>query len=149
MKEGTRLANWGVKAVKGKGNKNPKSLARVKELIADCQPDVLILEDASAKGSQRSTRIRKLGPQIVKLAATLKVNLKLISREQVSKTLIPASRGTKHALAEIIAKRFPDELGAKLPPKRKAWMKEHYQMGIFDAVALAVAFRLKEAKRTA
>jgi len=44
-------------------------------------------------------------------------------------------------VSEIVAKRFPDELGAKLPPKRKAWMKEHYQMGIFDAVALAVVFR--------
>jgi hypothetical protein len=47
-------------------------------------------------------------------------------------------RGTKHALAEIIAKRFPEELGSRLPPKRKPWMSEDSRMNIFDAVALAL-----------
>jgi len=136
------LADWGVKSARGKGNKNAKSLAGVKELITDYQPDVVILEDATAKGSQRSLRIRKLCPQIIKLVASLKVNMKLISRDQVLKTLVPDGERTKHTAAEIVARRFPDELGAKLPPKRKAWMKEHYQMGIFDAVALAMVFRM-------
>jgi Holliday junction resolvasome RuvABC endonuclease subunit len=136
------LADWGVKSANGE-SKNAKSLAGVKELITDYQPDVLILEDATAKNSQRSQRIRKLGPQTIKLAAIHKVKVKLFSRDQVMKILIPNGQGTKQALAEIIAQQFPDELGAKLPPKRKAWMREHYQIGIFDAVALALAFSLK------
>jgi hypothetical protein len=48
-------------------------------------------------------------------------------------------RGTKHALAEIIAKKFPDELSSRLPPKRKPWVSEYYQMDIFDAVVLGLA----------
>ena len=50
-------------------------------------------------------------------------------------TFIPDSQGTKHMLAEIIAKRFPEELGSRLPPKRKPWMSEDFRMNIFDAVA--------------
>jgi hypothetical protein len=49
--------------------------------------------------------------------------------------------GTKHALAEIIAERFPKELGFRLPPKRRAWMSEDSRMDIFDAVALALMVR--------
>ena len=82
-----------------------------------------------------------VSPQIVKLAKAKKVNVKLFSREQVMKVLIPDGNGTKHDLAEMVAGQFPKQLGSKLPPKRKAWMREHYQMGIFDAVGLVFAFR--------
>jgi hypothetical protein len=137
------LVNWGVKAVQGKEKKNVKSLARVESLLVRYQPDVLVLEDVAAKGSLRYPRIRKLVPQIVKLAAIRKMKAKLFSREQVMQTFLPDGQETKHALAKIIAEHFPEQLGSKIPPKRKAWMHEHYQMGIFDAVALAVTFRLK------
>jgi len=50
-------------------------------------------------------------------------------------------KGTKHDLAEILAKRFSEELGSRLPPKRLPWMSEDYRMDIFDAVALALAIR--------
>ena len=133
------LVNWGVKTVTG--NKNAKSLAKVEELIAHYQPDVLVLEDASAKGSRRCPRIRRLVPQIIRVAKAGKVNVRLFSREQVLKLLVSDGKGTKHDLAEFVANQFPEQLGSKLPPKRKAWMREHYQMGIFDAVGLVFAFR--------
>jgi RNase H-fold protein (predicted Holliday junction resolvase) len=138
------LVNWGVKAVKG--NKNAKSIAKVEELIAHYQPGILVLEDASATGSRRCPRIRKLCRQIVKMAATRKVGVTLFSRDQLMNAFIPDGRGTKHALVEIIARQFPEQLGSKVPPKRKAWMREHYQTGIFDAVALALVFRLKRSE---
>src|SRR5882724_7146505 len=78
------LVDWGVKTVKG--NKNAQSLMRVEELIAHYQPGAMVLEDASAKGSLRYPRIRRLGQQIIKLAATHKVSVKLFSRDQVMKT---------------------------------------------------------------
>jgi hypothetical protein len=64
----------------------------------------------------------------------------------VLQVFIPDGQGTKHELAEILAKQFPEELGSRLPPKRKAWMSEDSRMGIFDAVALALVFRLKKIK---
>jgi hypothetical protein len=62
----------------------------------------------------------------------------------IMKTFITDGQGTKHALAEIMAERFPDELGSRLPPKRKPWMSEDSRMNIFDAAALALVFRLKK-----
>jgi hypothetical protein len=72
------------------------------------------------------------------MAVTRKVSVKLFSRDQVMKTFIADGQGTKRALAEIIAKRFPEQLGFQWPPKRKLWMSEDSRMNIFDAVALAL-----------
>lgn len=130
------LVDWGVKTVQW--DKNVQSLAKVEELLVLYQPGVLVLEDASAKNSRRSTRIRKLCQQIIKLAVARKVSVKVFSRDRVMKIFITDGQGTKHSLAEIIAKRFPEELGSRLPPKRKPWMSEDSRMNIFDAVALAL-----------
>jgi hypothetical protein len=69
------------------------------------------------------------------------VNVTLFSREQMIKALVPDGKGTKHDLAGAVANQFPEQLGSKLPPKRTASKREHYQMGIFDAVALGATFR--------
>jgi hypothetical protein len=37
-------------------------------------------------------------------------------------------RTGQHALAAHLAARFPEELGFRLPPKRKAYMSEDSQM---------------------
>ena len=55
--------------------------------------------------------------------------------------------GTKHALAEILAKRFPEELATRLPPKRRPWTSEDYRMDILDAVALVLVFRQRKSAR--
>ncbi|MEI7729355.1 MAG: hypothetical protein WCO56_07270 [Verrucomicrobiota bacterium] len=136
------LVDWGVKTVKG--DKNAQSLAKVEKLIAHYQPEVLVLPDTSAKNSRRYPRIQKLSQQIVKVATARNIRVVLLSAEKLRRVYFGNAHGTKHALAEIIAKRFPDELGSFLPPKRKPWMSEHYQMDIFDAVALVVALRIKK-----
>ncbi len=131
------LVDWGVKTVQG--NKNANSLVKAEELIAHYQPGVLVLQDV--EGSRRSARIKALSRKIVALAKSHKVMVKLFSQEQVRRTFFADGQATKHALAEIIAKRFPEELASRLPPKRKPWVSEYYQMDIFDAVALALKLR--------
>lgn len=140
------LVDWGVKSVNG--NKNVQSLAKVKELIAQYQPGVMVLQDTSTKDSRRSPRIKALSRKIIALAATHKISVKAFSQEQVRAAFFADGQGTKHAIARMLAQRFPEELGSRLPPKRKPWMSEHYQMDIFDAVALALVLRLKNAKRS-
>jgi RNase H-fold protein (predicted Holliday junction resolvase) len=137
------LVDWGVKTVQG--DKNANSFTKVEELIAQYQPGVLVLQDA--KDSRRSQRIKVLSRKIVDLAETRNVSVKLFSQEQMRRTYLANGLGTKQEIAEIIAKRFPDELGSRLPQKRKAWMSEKYQMSIFDAVALALMLRLNTKKR--
>lgn len=134
------LVDWGVKSVKG--DKNRQCLVKVKELIAQYQPGVIVLEDTSAKGSRRGPRTRALTKKIISLASTSKVKVNLFSQKQIRKTFFADGKGTKDDLAEIVAKRFPEELGHRLPPKRRAWMSEDSRMGIFDAVALALLVNL-------
>lgn len=134
--------DWGVKSVKV--NKNAESLKKVKALIAHYQPGMLVLQDT--EHSRRSARIRALSKRIITLAGTRKVRVKLFSREQVMQIFFVNAPGTKQALAEILAERFPEELGSRLPPKRRAWMSEDSRMDIFDAVALAVISRLRSGR---
>ena len=141
------LVDWGVKSVTG--DKNHGSIKKVEELIAHYQPDVLVLEDAAAKDSRRAARIRALCRKIVAVAKARKVSVALFSQEQVRRVFFADGQGTKHALAEILAKRFSEELGSRLPPKRRPWMSEDYRMDIFEAVALVLMLRLTRAKRTA
>src|SRR6266498_2773967 len=68
-----RLVDWGVKSIAK--DKNVKCLAKVEELIAHYRPDILALEEHSAKGSRRSARIRILGREIVDLVAKCKVRV--------------------------------------------------------------------------
>ena len=136
------LVDWGGKSVDG--NKNARCLAKVDDMIAHYQPGVMVLQDCSSKDSRRSARIQKLSEQIVALALRRKVNVKLFSKEQVKRIFFTDGEGTKHALAEILAKRFPEELGCRLPPKRRPWMSEDSRMDIFDAASLALAFRARK-----
>ncbi len=147
FEEWETLVDWGVKSVQG--DKNRQSLLKVEELIAHYQPQVMVLEDNSGEGSRRSVRIRTLGRRIIALAASLNVSVVVFSRGQIRQVFFADGEGTKHALAEILARRFPEELGPRLPPKRKPWKSEDCRMDIFAAVALAVTFRLRMAKRTA
>lgn len=136
------LVDWGVKSVKG--DKNKQTLAKVKALIAHYQPGVLVLQDT--KHSRRALRIRTLSRRIISMGATRKVKVALFSREQVMQLFFTDGQGTKYALAEILAKRFPEELASRLPPKRRPWMSEDSRMDIFVAVALALMPRLRRAR---
>ena len=129
------LVEWGVKYVEE--NKNNNCLVRVRKLISDHQPEVIALPDCS-KEPQRCARIRILVRRIAALAARHNVKVVQLSREQVKQCFSPDGQITKYGIAEIIANRFHQELGHRLPPKRKLWKSEDSRMDIFDAVALGL-----------
>lgn len=128
------------------GDKNAQSLAKMKKLLNFYQPDALVLQDVEAKGSRRYPRIKTLNRQMKRVAEKHKIKVKLISKEQLRTLLLGNPRGTKQEMAEMLAAQFPDELASHLPPKRKPWKSEDSRMDIFEAMALAVVFRLKGAK---
>ena len=130
------LVAWGVKSVKG--DKNAGSIEKVEKMLAHYNPQVIVLEDTAAEGSRRSPRIQALTKGLIAVAESRNIKVALFSKRQVRRVICGDDRGTKHALAEIIAGRFPEELGFRLPPKRRAWMSEDSRMDIFDAVALAL-----------
>jgi len=132
------LVDWGVKAVKG--DKNERSLSGVADLIAHYEPNVIALEDTRSRESRRGSRVRTLVEEIVGLGKGENIEVKLFSRKELTLGTFPRGEMTKQALAESLAVRFPQELGFRLPRKRRAWMSEDYRMDIFDAVALAQHF---------
>src|SRR5438874_836730 len=77
------LVDWGVKSLNE--DKNARSLAKVEELIALYQPGVMVLQDNSTKHSRRSARIKELGQQIIAMASSRNVRVKLFTREQVGR----------------------------------------------------------------
>jgi hypothetical protein len=103
-----------------------------------------VLQDVNAAGCRRAPRIKSLHLQVMRLAVEHKLTVKLISGKQVRNLLLANSKGTKQETAELLSKKFPDMLASRLPPKRKPWKSEDGRMDIFDAVALAVVFRLKQ-----
>jgi hypothetical protein len=134
------LVDWGVTSV-ARGNKNAGTLKKTEAMIDLYKPAVLVLEDASARGSRRSRRIRRLTKRIHSMARAHKVTAVLISRDKVMQSFFEDGDGTKHTIARILAVRFPEELGHRLPPKRKAYGSEDYRMGIFYSLALALTLR--------
>lgn len=136
------LVDWGATEVKR--DKNAQALAKVQRLIAHYQPDVLVLPDALAKEARRSARIKSLCQEIAGHAEVHKIKVASFSSEQVRKRLLGSVKGTKHAVAVMLAKQFQAELGSLLPPKRRPWMSEDRRMDIFDAVALVASYRLKK-----
>src|SRR5260221_5910191 len=138
------LADWGVKSIKG--NKNAGCVEKVAEMIAHYQPDVIVLEDTSVKPFHRSTRIRALGKRIVAVAKRNGTAVTMFSRTQVRQAFFIEGQGTKQAIAEFLAQKYPEELGSRLPPKRRPWMSEDYRMDIFDAVALALIPRQRNVR---
>ena len=135
MEGNSVLVDWGVKTVKG--DKNARSLSNVANLIDHYRPSAIALENTRSDGSRRRSRVQALTHEIVEMAKAENIKVKQFSRKQLNLALNRDGAGTKHALAEYVASRFPDELNFRLPPKRKCGMNEDGRMDIFDAVALA------------
>ena len=120
------------------GDKNAQSLAKISELISHYRPDCVVIEDTTNERSRRSDRVKELHRQIVSMAEKPRTKVTQLSRKQLQKFFSVHGVSTKHEVAELLAHRFPEDLASRLPPKRKAWMSQNYQMAVFDAVALCV-----------
>jgi hypothetical protein len=148
MEGNNRLISFGKKIFGA--DKNARSLAHIEKVIIHNQPDVQVLQDVNAKnarGTRRDPRIKELHRKVVALAKKCKLKVVEISGMELREVLLGNERGTKQEIAELLVKQFPDELASQLPPKRKSWESEDARMDIFEAVGLAVVFRLKKTKR--
>jgi len=134
------LLDFGRKRIYG--DKNAGTLAGIESVIARNQPDILVLQDVEkAKGTKRVLRIKKLHQKVVALAKKQTIKVSQISGKKLRVALLNNEDGTKHEMAELMAKQFPDELAALLPPKRTVAMNEDARMDIFDAVGLVASLR--------
>jgi Holliday junction resolvasome RuvABC endonuclease subunit len=143
--EGDSILECGNKGAKG--NKNVRAITKLEKLMKQFLPGVLVLPDVNAKGCHRAPRIKALHRQVIELATMQKCKVALFSGEQLRIALLGDVKGTKHEMAEMLAQKYPVELAAKLPPKRRAWENEDRRMDIFDAMAMAVVFGVDRTRK--
>ena len=135
---------WGVKEIRV--NKNSENLLKVTELVAQYEPDVIVVEDCAGEGSRRTKRIETLIDEISQLARRKKIKVRCYSRAMVRECFSEFDAFTKYEIALAIAKALP-EFRPHLPPKRKIWLPEDPRMGIFTAAALVFSFFYFDTKK--
>lgn len=133
------LVNWGLRGTKRWPNPGQRYLREVAKLIEVYRPDRVVVEDCLDVRSRRGNKSRQLIERIIMLAGERDVPVRRISRAGLHRAFAPENAWTKYKISLAIVRRFP-ELAVRLPPARKPWMSEKAQMGVFDAVALALAF---------
>lgn len=137
VEPGKGLVAWGTRDARD--DKYGTALRRASELLDAYGPRVLVLEDCRADGSRRRPHVRRLLRSIERLATRQGVEVRLVSPSMRLAVFAKSGASTKCQVATALAERFP-VLRRVLPPVRKPWMTEDHRMGIFDAVALGVAF---------
>jgi hypothetical protein len=130
------LIDWGVRHAGS--NKNVGSIRKLRVLLTQYKPDVLIIEDVNHRSSRRWRRVRQLVGWFAREARRNRILLRRVAHQQVRKQFATYSpQVTKYRVAVALAQRFP-ELQERLPRVRKMWMTEDERMSIFDALAMAI-----------
>jgi hypothetical protein len=137
------LVDWGLRGTKPSSNPTQRSLREIAKLLEVYSPDRLVVEDHLGAGSRRGKRSRQLIERIIALAGERRVPTHRMTRAGLRRAFAPDRACTKYTIALATVRRFP-ELAIRLPPVRKPWMSESAQMGIFDAVAFALAFYARQ-----
>ena len=125
--------DWGIKTVKGANTLECIKKAHV--VLHMFQPSVLLLQDCDSKQSRCSERVREQIQALIKIAKKKGIKIRLYSRTDVRACFSYYGAVSKDEIAREVAKLMP-EFAPKVPPMRRLWMPEHYQMPLFDALAL-------------
>src|ERR1700680_4923180 len=101
------LVDWGVRHAGPQ--KNSGSMKKLRFLLRQFKPDVLVLEDTHHKSSHRWRRVRRLIGWFAREARKHHVSLRRVTRRQVQKYFATYSAQlTKHRVALALAERFPE-----------------------------------------
>lgn len=118
---------------------NRKLLDRIKKSIAYFRPTILILTDPDSKSSRTGKRTRRLIQKIITYAESEKLPVVQYSRDQIRDVFEGFGVVTKYEIAQFLLSEFK-ELEPKKPKQRKLWVSEDRNMGIFDALSLALTW---------
>ncbi len=132
-----KLADWGIHEIRNL--KNIRCRRRALTLLRRLQPDFVVMENTHAMGARRQRRIIELLGQMKADANQMGLQVSLISKRTIQEQFCVFGTGSKDDIATAIATMVP-ELAEKLPSRRRIWESEHYNMGMFEAAALAISF---------
>lgn len=112
-------------------------LKQAEKLLEYAKPDIIILRATENDTFPVSKKQQAVLSGIVQLAKRNNLQVYSYTRNQIQETFSIFHGRTKHEIAKQIAEWYP-QLKDKVPMYRKAYMKEPYSMGLFDAFSLAV-----------
>jgi Holliday junction resolvasome RuvABC endonuclease subunit len=116
-------------------DKNVVCLRKIEALLAELEPETLVLEAFERRNSARTDRIANLCRALVSLANDRSIAFAIYTRKDVGACFSTVGARTRYEIAEAIARHVPG-LAPRLPPKRKTWNAEDRRMALFNAAAL-------------
>jgi Holliday junction resolvasome RuvABC endonuclease subunit len=119
---------------------NKKLLERITKFVEFFTPTIIVVKDYNSSYSRHSKRVAELVESIAKHAGEVKIPVYRYSRQQVRDVFEQFGAKSKYEIAQKIIYWFP-QLASRAPKIRKAWTDEDYNMGIFDALALAITHK--------
>lgn len=102
-------------------------------------PSIIVFRRISPGDSRSNPRTRKVAGVLRCACHRLSLQVLLLSGAHVRRCFKERGAKTKQQIASVLAQDFP-ALAWKLPPPRENYDHEHWNMPIFDAVAIGVAY---------
>ena len=116
---------------------NGPILKQVKELVELFNPTIVIVRDFDSNPPHRNKRVQQAISGITTYAKEQHIPIYRYSRQQIRDVFEQFGATSKYEISKKIIEWFP-VLADLAPVKRKPWVPEDYQYGIFDALALAI-----------
>lgn len=116
---------------------NGKILKRVIKFVDFYKPTLVVVQDCDSDTERHSDRVKRLVEDIAKHAKANKLPVYRYTRQQIRDAFEIFGAKTKMEIAHQITEWFK-QLKPLAPTIKKNYMTEHYSMGVFDAVSLAV-----------
>lgn len=116
-----------------------QALERVKRLILVLRPTIIVLR-SNAPVTGKGRRVAELIARIERYALAAGIPVHSYSRAQVKDVFEIFGAKNRQEIAEWLGYHFP-ALSENVPKPRKFYEDEDYNMGIFDAMALAVTYQ--------
>ena len=114
-------------------------LEKALKLVHYHEPDIVVFEDWRMAGVMRRESLKPFSVAFEELLIDRDAQYCTYSARRVRQLFLPLGARTKAEIARLLAARFP-ELAWRVPPIRKVWLPEDRQMGVFDALALGLAY---------
>lgn len=136
-----KLLTWGIRTYRATDVDRRAQLVRkrISPLLKMFRPSVIVANHVSGLNVRRGSGHFQIVRAIEAEGQAQSADLVLLGRKEVQRMFGQFGRTTKDAIAAQATLFFP-ELTWKLPPSRKAWMSEHHNLTIFDAVALGITY---------
>ncbi len=132
------LLDWGVRRrYSTRKLRTPSSMQKSLRLLLDMwRPSLVLIKNAAPK--PRNARIRKRLANLLNEMRRRRIPIYRITERKVQAAFGEGKYVTSYAAACMLVQEYPF-LAATLPPPRKVFESEDYRMGIFAAIALALA----------